>query len=935
MFKKLLIPLLFLCALPIAAQVQNVTFNIAPEQFNQDDEITITISDIDLSLWGVSDVYLWAWHFDTGGTFAGDSPTNGEWTNSSESQKFTDNGDGTYSYSLTPTSFYGTNDIGQLGMLVKAKNGDGDKKSQDNLVNVGVFQTELVAPAMTTTVLDAGDMLAVEATATRAADFELFANGASVATQANATSFTTTYTVADDTDFELKIADGSSNEVDSYAFSAVATPVVTEAPVPAGMSDGINFDPSSPTEATLVLHAPGKEFVHVLGNFYEGAWERKNDNLLFKDSDTDRFWITITNTQDISDILFQYLIDGTIRVADPYSTLTINEFNDGFIEATTFPNIPTYPEGETTQIISWIDTDMPDYEWQTTGFERPAQEDLVIYELLIRDFDALHSFDAVKDRLDYLEDLGINAIELMPVNEFDGNISWGYNPSFHMALDKYYGTPNAFKSFIDECHARGIAVILDVVYNHATGQNPFFRMYNDCGGCFEGKPTADNPYFNVEDPNTSFQFFNDLNHESLDTQAYVDRMNTYWLEEFQIDGYRFDFTKGFTNTVGDGGAVDTARIALLKRMYDELRTVDDNAYVILEHFADNQEETELINHRATDDAAEPGMLVWSNHVFNYNEATMGYNGNSDFSWISYINRGWDTPSSVGYMESHDEERLNFKNQEFGNASGDYSTKDLGTALDRLELAGAFYFTVPGPRMIWQFGELGYDYSINYCADGSNSDSCRTDPKPIAFEEGYDQNSDRTDVYTQWSRLIALNQNESIFNTSNFTIDASNANGVKRIQLTDDDATGDEIQYVTIIGNFDVVAQDVTPGFQTTGTWYNMLDSTDTIEVNDTEAVITLAPGEYKLYSSSVQTTLSTSETSQTTFTAFPNPAQNELYTNATLEQVTVFDITGKQVLQQERLEANTPLTIAGLPAGLYIMKATRQGVPQHIKFVKQ
>ena len=329
------------------------------------------------------------------------------------------------------------------------------------------------------------------------------------------------------------------------------------------------------------------------------------------------------------------------------------------------------------------------------------------------------------------------------------------------------------------------------------------------------------------------------------------------------------------------------------------------------------------------------MLVWSNHVFNYNEATMGYNGNSDFSWISYINRGWDTPSSVGYMESHDEERLNFKNQEFGNASGDYSTKDLGTALDRLELAGAFYFTVPGPRMIWQFGELGYDYSINYCADGSNSDSCRTDPKPIAFEEGYDQNSDRTDVYTQWSRLIALNQNESIFNTSNFTIDASNANGVKRIQLTDDDATGDEIQYVTIIGNFDVVAQDVTPGFQTTGTWYNMLDSTDTIEVNDTEAVITLAPGEYKLYSSSVQTTLSTSETSQTTFTAFPNPAQNELYTNATLEQVTVFDITGKQVLQQERLEANTPLTIAGLPAGLYIMKATRQGVPQHIKFVKQ
>lgn len=121
-------------------------------------------------------------------------------------------------------------------------------------------------------------------------------------------------------------------------------------------------------------------------------------------------------------------------------------------------------------------------------FKNPSRDNLVIYELLIRDFDLLHSFDAVKARLDYLQNLGINAIELLPVSEFDGNESWGYNPSFHMALDKYYGTTNAFKSLIDECHSRGIAVILDVVYNHASGQHPYFRLWNDSNGGLEGNP---------------------------------------------------------------------------------------------------------------------------------------------------------------------------------------------------------------------------------------------------------------------------------------------------------------------------------------------------------------------------------------------------------------------------------------------------------------
>ena len=81
-----------------------------------------------------------------------------------------------------------------------------------------------------------------------------------------------------------------------------------------------------------------------------------------------------------------------------------------------------------------------------TGYVRPEKDELIIYELLIRDFLNMHDYSTLVDTLSYLARLGVTAIELMPVNEFEGNKSWGYNPSFHMALDKYYGPAEDFKA---------------------------------------------------------------------------------------------------------------------------------------------------------------------------------------------------------------------------------------------------------------------------------------------------------------------------------------------------------------------------------------------------------------------------------------------------------------------------------------------------------
>ena len=101
-------------------------------------------------------------------------------------------------------------------------------------------------------------------------------------------------------------------------------------------------------------------------------------------------------------------------------------------------------------------------------------------------------------------------------------------------------------------------------------------------------------------------------------------------------------------------------------------------------------------------------MLWGNSNYNYNEATMGYHdsGKSNFSWMSYQERGWDAPHVMGYMESHDEERLMAKNLAYGNSNGSYDITDINVALKRIQLAAAFFFTIPGPKIIWQFGQIG-------------------------------------------------------------------------------------------------------------------------------------------------------------------------------------------------------------------------------------
>ena len=593
--------------------------------------------------------------------------------------------------------------------------------------------------------------------------------------------------------------------------------------VPSSASDGVTYI-NSGTSAIFNLYAPGKTSVSLIGDF--NNWQADAKYALKNTADKKHWWIQIDNLDPDKEYAYQFLIDGNLKVADLYAKKILDPNNDKYIPSNIYPNLKTYPSGKTTGIVSVMQGNKPSYIWKNTSFTRPDKKNLVIYELLVRDFIASHDYETLKDTLNYLVGLGVNAIELMPLNEFEGNLSWGYNPSFYFAPDKYYGTQNALKALIDECHSKGIAVILDMVLNHAFGQSPMVQMYWDAAN---NRPAANSPWFNAV-PTHPYNVGYDFNHESAATKYFSKKVMEYWMKEYHIDGYRFDLSKGFTQKnsgiteagVTNWSAYDASRVAIWNEYYNFIKSVDNNNfYVILEHFGSNQEEKEL---------SENGMMFWNNGNHNFNEATMGWLSGSNFSGQFYTTHTFTKPDNlVSFMESHDEERLTFKNIQYGNASGSYSIKDVATALKRNEMAAAFFFTIPGPKMVWQFGELGYDISINQ--------NGRTGEKPIRWD--YYSNPQRKDLHDVYAKLIKMKIKNPVFTTTNFEYNL--AGGVKIIRLTGSDTN------VLVVGNFGVTSSAAAIVFPSTGVWTDYL-SGQSLNISSAATAMVLAPGEYHIYS---------------------------------------------------------------------------------------
>ena len=757
------------------------------------------------------------------------------WSENLPKALMTSMGNNKYKLTLKPSirSYYGVPASEQiLKMAFVFRNSDGSKTGK-NANGSDIFSDVYPAKTSVNIVLPAGkalylkqnDPIRIAAISPLADSLKLFVNGTLVKSVAGQNIADTLY--ADNFGqnwvkqwIRILAKNDTASAADSFSYTVIPPAVVAD--LPPGVEDGINYIDS--TTVVLSLYAPYKNNVFVIGDF--NNWQIDSNYYTKITPAGNRYWLQINNLIPRQEYIFQYLVDGNLRIGDPYAD-KVSDPNDQYISNTTYPGLRPYPAAQTNGIATYLQTGQRPYQWNEMLFTPPAVTDLVVYELLIRDFTTAHDYPSLIDTLGYLKNLGINAIELMPIMEFEGNISWGYNPDFSFAPDKYYGTKNGLKQFVEAAHAMGIAVILDIVCNQHFGSSPLVRLYWNADA---QQPAANNPWFN-QVATHPYSVGYDFNHENPATRTYIERLIRYWLMEYHVDGYRFDLSKGFTefnsgSDVALWGHYDASRIAILNNYESVLHAVKPGAYMILEHFADNSEETVLSNHN---------MLIWGNITGAYGQASMGWTtgSTSDLSWASYKNRGWSQPNLVDYMESHDEERIMFKNIANGNTTQpQYIIKgDTTRGLKRAELSANFFFTIPGPKMIWQFEELGYDYPITY---GGN----RVDPKPIRWD--YLDQWRRRYTKNVFSALINLKKTQPVFATTNYTMDVVGA--VKRIWLQH--STMD----ATVLGNFDIVAQNVNPNFTKTGIWYEFYTG-DSLSVVNTTAAIPMKAGEYRLYTS--------------------------------------------------------------------------------------
>ena len=494
-------------------------------------------------------------------------------------------------------------------------------------------------------------------------------------------------------------------------------------------------------DVLFCLAAPQKLSCELIGSWNDYASD-PNQKMYYQDYDGQRyFWTSVSGLDNTSMYFYYYNVDEGTKVGDPYAKLILDPSNDKYIPESVYPNLPAYPSDKVTGSVplAVYQENINDYNWTDDDFKPVAKKDLVIYELLFRDFTGTEgkangngTVKLALEKLPYLKELGVNAIEVLPINEFNGNISWGYNPNFYFAPDKAYGTPDDYKEFINTCHENGIAVILDMVFNQTDWLHPWYRMY----------PAGSNPMYNADAPH-AYSVLNDVNQgHPLIRQQWKDVVK-YWMEEYHIDGYRFDLVKGlgdndsYANS-GDSGtnAYNASRVANMHAIQEAMNEVNPDAYFINENLAGAKEENEM---------AAFGMLNWANVNTEGCQYAMGFSSNSGLQRMWAVKDSRTVNSTVAYLESHDEERLAYKQITFGNAN---IKNNHQAQCRRLGSAAAQMILVPGAHMIWEFSEMGNAQSTKN-ADGGNN----TDPKIVNWN--LLQDPDNYGLYRNYCELIDI------------------------------------------------------------------------------------------------------------------------------------------------------------------------------------
>lgn len=497
---------------------------------------------------------------------------------------------------------------------------------------------------------------------------------------------------------------------------------------------------------TFCIAAPGKKNAIIVPSWDD--YQALDKNVMkYQDYNGNRyFWITVSGLDPDVEYPYYYAIDATIKVGDPYAKLILDPWSDKWISDDVYPNMIAYPtdKGVDGIMLAVYKGTRDKYNWKVKNFQAPEAKDLIIYEMLFRDFtgdegksNGNGTIRKAIEKFDYIKELGVNAVELMPIMEFNGNNSWGYNTNFYFAPDKAYGTPDEYREFIDLCHQNGIAVILDIVFNQSDGLHPWYQMYD----------IASNPFYNASAPH-AYSVLNDWKQDNALVQQQWKDVLKYWLEAYKVDGFRFDLVKGLGDNNSYGGGTDgynQSRVKRMKALHAAMKEVNPNAYFINENLAGAQEENEM---------AADGQINWANINNPACQFAMGYQQDSYCNrfYAPKDSRTWG--STVSYCESHDEERVAYKQKTYGRNEVKNSTE---VQMLRLGSLAAQMILAPGPHMIWQFGEIGADQTTKNTDGGNN-----TDPKTVIWS--YLDNEYRKGLYDCYKELIWIRtKNPELFN----------------------------------------------------------------------------------------------------------------------------------------------------------------------------
>lgn len=643
----------------------------------------------------------------------------GTWSSNTADKKFNKLADGRWELNIgNIKTYFGIGDINDriASIAVIARNPAGTSQTADNFIEVlpAGFHTALTYNH-SGLIITYPSQVSFTASATEASDITLSVDGRQIASGNGVLDVTGNFMFTEPgKTCTVKATFTHGGQTSEREVKALLTGQAQAQAYPGGTPRQGAVKNADGT-VTFCLAAPDKESVMLMGS-WNGFQPDAANFMKYQDYQGQRyFWTTLS--EKLADNVYYpyyYLVDGERAVGDPYARLVLDP-DDRYIPAGCFTDMPAYPSGQVPEgaMLAVYRGDIDSYRWDsaTLNFQTPDSRALTIYEMLLRDFSgdgsdqdgkSFGTFRSAMAHISYLKSLGVNAVELMPVMEFNGNNSWGYNTNFYMALDKAYGSPRDMRDFVAECHRQGIAVILDIVFNQSDGKHPWYQMYDH----------AANPFYNASAPH-AYNVLNDWKQDNpLVEQHWIDVL-TYWLEAYKVDGFRFDLVKGLgdNSSYGTPGNSNTdrynkTRVDRMKRLNDAMRRVRPDVIHINELLGTSQEE----NENGTN-----GQMNWSKVSDGSYDFAAGRTNAKAGDTKGFLASQWGRKvgQTVDYAESHDEKRVARNIVENGHTSVRYSILTPGDsrsegAVRRLGALAAQMLLAPGSKMIWQFGELAAD-----------------------------------------------------------------------------------------------------------------------------------------------------------------------------------------------------------------------------------